>query len=198
MRSVSCLLLSVIPADAETRSPRDRPQGADGAERGCVVRWQASRQLGRFRPHPPLPDYARECDSGPSTAIPRAVHHGGALQALLRDQRPMSRVDVLGGVWGAESVRSWRFLSHRGARWRSMRWTVLAGQEPYWLVTRWCPRQDSNLRSRLRRPLLSPLSYGGSRTGARLPAQRAPASRARGPDPRPDQDHLGQVVASTR
>ena len=27
-----------------------------------------------------------------------------------------------------------------------------------------CPRQDSNLRSRLRRPLLSPLSYGGSRT----------------------------------
>src|SRR5215471_16174352 len=25
-----------------------------------------------------------------------------------------------------------------------------------------CPRQDSNLRSRLRRPLLSPLSYGGS------------------------------------
>jgi hypothetical protein len=26
------------------------------------------------------------------------------------------------------------------------------------------PRQDSNLRSRLRRPLLSPLSYGGSRT----------------------------------
>src|SRR5215469_10312528 len=33
-----------------------------------------------------------------------------------------------------------------------------------------CPRQDSNLRSRLRRPLLSPLSYGGSRTAARLPA----------------------------
>ncbi len=28
-------------------------------------------------------------------------------------------------------------------------------------VTRWRPQQDSNLRSRLRRPLLSPLSYGG-------------------------------------
>ena len=26
------------------------------------------------------------------------------------------------------------------------------------------PRQDSNLRTRLRRPLLSPLSYGGFRT----------------------------------
>jgi hypothetical protein len=25
-----------------------------------------------------------------------------------------------------------------------------------------CPRQDSNLRTRLRRPLLYPLSYGGS------------------------------------
>lgn len=24
-----------------------------------------------------------------------------------------------------------------------------------------CPRQDSNLRTRLRRPLLYPLSYGG-------------------------------------
>jgi hypothetical protein len=26
---------------------------------------------------------------------------------------------------------------------------------------RWCPRQDSNLRSRLRRAVLYPLSYGG-------------------------------------
>ena len=29
---------------------------------------------------------------------------------------------------------------------------------------RWRPQQDSNLRSRLRRPLLSPLSYGGCAT----------------------------------
>jgi hypothetical protein len=26
----------------------------------------------------------------------------------------------------------------------------------------WCPRQDSNLRTRLRRPVLYPLSYEGS------------------------------------
>ena len=26
---------------------------------------------------------------------------------------------------------------------------------------RWCPRQDSNLRTRLRRPMLYPLSYEG-------------------------------------
>ena len=39
-----------------------------------------------------------------------------------------------------------------------------------------CPRQDSNLRTRLRRPLLYPLSYGGvsvavfAATGRTLPA----------------------------
>src|SRR5215472_7319646 len=42
-----------------------------------------------------------------------------------------------------------------------------------------CPRQDSNLRSRLRRPLLSPLSYGGSRTekGYQLPTVAGSAAR---------------------
>ncbi len=30
----------------------------------------------------------------------------------------------------------------------------------------WCPRQDSNLRSRLRRAVLYPLSYGGMRSRA--------------------------------
>ena len=39
------------------------------------------------------------------------------------------------------------------------------GEEP--LVSGWCPRQDSNLRSRLRRAVLYPLSYGG-RTSATL------------------------------
>ncbi len=29
------------------------------------------------------------------------------------------------------------------------------------LIEAKCPRQDSNLRTRLRRPLLYPLSYGG-------------------------------------
>ena len=29
------------------------------------------------------------------------------------------------------------------------------------LISGWCPRQDSNLRSRLRRAVLYPLSYGG-------------------------------------
>jgi hypothetical protein len=34
----------------------------------------------------------------------------------------------------------------------------------FWLVSGWCPRQDSNLRHRLRRAVLYPLSYGGSAT----------------------------------
>ena len=44
---------------------------------------------------------------------------------------------------------------------------ALSCRHPPWSHTnfgRWfgeCPRQDSNLRTRLRRPLLYPLSYGG-------------------------------------
>ena len=34
------------------------------------------------------------------------------------------------------------------------------------------PQQDSNLRSRLRRPMLYPLSYGGSVTWERVPVNR--------------------------
>ena len=41
---------------------------------------------------------------------------------------------------------------------------VLAGQRPIDAASDVRPQQDSNLRSRLRRPLLSPLSYGGCAT----------------------------------
>lgn len=37
----------------------------------------------------------------------------------------------------------------------------------------WCPRQDSNLRTRLRRPMLYPLSYEGvDRRRGNLPASQ--------------------------
>jgi len=45
---------------------------------------------------------------------------------------------------------------------------VSAARRPVSPFTNECPRQDSNLRTRLRRPLLYPLSYGGS-GGARVP-----------------------------
>jgi hypothetical protein len=40
---------------------------------------------------------------------------------------------------------------------------VLAGQREFQLLIGMRPQQDSNLRTRLRRPLLYPLSYGGWR-----------------------------------
>jgi hypothetical protein len=39
-----------------------------------------------------------------------------------------------------------------------------AGKTPVGADSKGRPQQDSNLRSRLRRPLLSPLSYGGCAT----------------------------------
>ena len=41
---------------------------------------------------------------------------------------------------------------------------ITAGQMAFDAASGWRPQQDSNLRSRLRRPLLSPLSYGGCAT----------------------------------
>jgi hypothetical protein len=47
------------------------------------------------------------------------------------------------------------------------------GQGPFPEFRRWCPRQDSNLRSRLRRAVLYPLSYGGVRITS-TPSQSVP------------------------
>jgi hypothetical protein len=60
--------------------------------------------------------------------------------------------------------------SNRGGEWRTVtdrdngHFHVTAGQSPVNLGQNGRPQQDSNLRSRLRRPLLSPLSYGGCAT----------------------------------
>jgi hypothetical protein len=69
--------------------------------------------------------------------------------------------------------------ARRGARWRSQQYGpdhISPGQGGFTQVTGWRPQQDSNLRTRLRRPLLYPLSYGGSDT-ARQPLT---ASRSQG------------------
>jgi hypothetical protein len=60
--------------------------------------------------------------------------------------------------------------SDDGIRWHDMSESVhqpareTAGQRPVGAGHDGRPQQDSNLRSRLRRPLLSPLSYGGCAT----------------------------------
>jgi hypothetical protein len=51
-----------------------------------------------------------------------------------------------------ESVRLTPAISCRHSPWSELDSCWLTGE---------CPRQDSNLRTRLRRPLLYPLSYGG-------------------------------------
>jgi hypothetical protein len=60
--------------------------------------------------------------------------------------------------------------SHRDNRWRTVsdrdngHFNGTAGQSTSGAGQKGRPQQDSNLRSRLRRPLLSPLSYGGCAT----------------------------------
>jgi hypothetical protein len=70
-----------------------------------------------------------------------------------------------GGIWrpAASGGTTCLSLSLRGSG-------VMPGQGAIPEVMRWRPQQDSNLRSRLRRPLLSPLSYGGYATWERVPA----------------------------
>ena len=46
-------------------------------------------------------------------------------------------------------------------------WPYTGPRPPGWW---WCPRQDSNLRTRLRRPVLYPLSYEGGPTQHTLAA----------------------------
>ena len=72
-----------------------------------------------------------------------------------------------GPPWAAYGPRN---PSDDGFRWHDVSEDVkqparvLAGQRPIGAAHDKRPQQDSNLRSRLRRPLLSPLSYGGCAT----------------------------------
>jgi hypothetical protein len=47
---------------------------------------------------------------------------------------------------------------------------IIAGEWQFYPGQAKRPQQDSNLRTRLRRPMLYPLSYGGCATQERLPA----------------------------
>ena len=51
---------------------------------------------------------------------------------------------------------------------------VVAGERPIGPGNERRPQQDSNLRSRLRRPMLYPLSYGGCATGKGYQPQHRP------------------------
>src|SRR5690606_35242283 len=86
-------------------------------------------------------------------------------------------VDSRGGLVGAGWNRTER--THPVTALSQVTGRVLAGQDGFDLG---CPRQDSNLRTRLRRAVLYPLSYGGlnrRRTGYQV----GPAGRRAGLSP---------------
>jgi CheY-like chemotaxis protein len=56
---------------------------------------------------------------------------------------------------------------------------IIAGERPINPGKEKRPQQDSNLRTRLRRPMLYPLSYGGCATWERVPAASPPRTPSR-------------------
>jgi hypothetical protein len=63
-----------------------------------------------------------------------------------------------------------RIRASRGQRRRKRRWAVTRVLAQFTTHVRQRPRQDSNLRTRLRRPMLYPLSYEGGRRQGSAPA----------------------------
>jgi hypothetical protein len=133
---------------------------------------------------------ADERDTGPRL---RAIRFGAALDIWRCGSRaagpcPAARTAGAQPAWGRGGGGSWRRSARRGGGWRSQpgsQGRIGAGQNSFSLLTGGRPQQDSNLRTRLRRPLLYPLSYGGSdapgrllqRAGARLPVVKHPGTR---------------------
>ena len=68
------------------------------------------------------------------------------------------------GAYGAQQPPSGGLGRHHASENDISVIHVPAGQGTYSAADEGRPQQDSNLRSRLRRPLLSPLSYGGCAT----------------------------------
>ncbi len=78
-----------------------------------------------------------------------------------------------GGRGPSQSAGQWQAVTKRD----NGHIDITAGQDPVDVGQKKRPQQDSNLRSRLRRPLLSPLSYGGSAPG-------------KGYQPKPSHEHV--------
>ena len=121
---------------------------------------------------------ARKPKGGPKNAV-RRVPIPPELVRLLREHiesygtAPDGRLfwTYRGGIYQPSTL--WQVLqAFRGLRLhsRSTRLGSFPQVNRVWPGQVGRPQQDSNLRSRLRRPLLSPLSYGGYATLERVPA----------------------------
>jgi hypothetical protein len=74
------------------------------------------------------------------------------------------------GAYGAWNPSSGDARRHDVSEDVKQAFGVRAGQDTISAAQQKRPQQDSNLRTRLRRPMLYPLSYGGYATQERVPA----------------------------
>jgi CheY-like chemotaxis protein len=84
-----------------------------------------------------------------------------------------------GGTHGARNPAQGGIGWHCPAAAGTITVRVIAGERPIHPGNEKRPQQDSNLRSRLRRPLLSPLSYGGYAPGKGYQPKSPPPTRSR-------------------
>jgi hypothetical protein len=114
------------------------------------------------------------------------------LQEMLTERREdlvvilAGQTDQLRSLLRARPALASRFpatVDFRGGRWRREQGDpdrLVPGQDGFPLMMAGRPQQDSNLRTRLRRPLLYPLSYGGSPAARRgEPAGPEPGYQSR-------------------
>jgi hypothetical protein len=154
------------PDQGPQRSPRSR---AAAGRRAAIVRPltvegrtrtlarpspPTPRNRGQFfnRCHKPLLTQARTCDfsrhPGRSNCLPK--YSAAASGDAKYSSKPVSWSQFVPQL----TPRNGQLA--RAGYWQK---AIFPGQK-------WCPRQDSNLRSRLRRAVLYPLSYGGLRGAA--------------------------------
>src|SRR5690606_33432909 len=126
----------------------------DLAQRGSAT--GQGRRVGRPVRRDPVPDLRQ---------VPR-WRRGRSATADRGGPRPPARPGrKLGRVFATTSRSEPVRTGHHRTLGNDPSSRVWAGQGAvFWLVNGWCPRQDSNLRSRLRRAVLYPLSYGGPAT----------------------------------
>ncbi len=139
---------------------RSHPAAQRGRRRGH--RRRVGRALGRS-PAPHLPSLGRRPGRDPDRA------DGRAPEAV-----------VMGTHWGRNPASGRHRLAQRCHRLAPSRFASLAGERPAGPGHDMRPQQDSNLRTRLRRPMLYPLSYGGCATWERVSAASPPRTLSRG------------------
>ena len=94
----------------------------------------------------------------------RQIHAMSTARAIWAQRRGSGQGTGRAGLYGDGT---WRTAARPGGRWRNQEGSlnlISPGKRQLSQMISGRPQQDSNLRTRLRRPLLYPLSYGGWRS----------------------------------